>query len=229
MATGNFVAYFRVSTAEQGRSGLGLEAQQQAVRAYLDGGCWRLIGEHTEVESGKLRDRPRLKAALEQCRLTGATLVIAKLDRLSRNVAFLATLMDSDVPFVAVDNPHATRFTCHILAAVAEHEAAQISGRTKAALAAAKARGKSLGGWRPTRKGGEARTSPGLFQAVASAANKAKADERSARVLPIARELQAQGKSLRHIAAELTERHIATPRGGAWSHVSVSRLLAREA
>lgn len=163
MATGNYVAYYRVSTAEQGRSGLGLEAQQQAVRTYLDGGCWKLIGEHTEVESGKLRDRPQLKAALEQCRLTGATLVIAKLDRLSRNVAFLATLMDTaDVQFVAVDNPHATRFTLHILAAVAEHEAAQISQRTRVALAAARARGQRLGGWRPT-KGRTAR--PGRHQA----------------------------------------------------------------
>jgi hypothetical protein len=125
------------------------------VRAYLDGGCWRLTGEHTEIESGKLRDRPQLRAALEQCRLTGATLVIAKLDRLSRNVAFLAQLMDdSDVPFVAVDNPHAIRFTLHILAAVAEHEAAQISKRTRDALAAAKARGKRLGGWRAPRGAG---------------------------------------------------------------------------
>jgi DNA invertase Pin-like site-specific DNA recombinase len=229
MATGNFVAYYRVSTAQQGRSGLGLEAQQQAVRAYLDGGCWKLIGEHTEVESGKLRDRPQLKAALEQCRLTGATLVIAKLDRLSRNVAFLAQLMDStDVQFVAVDNQHANRFTLHILAAVAEHEALQISARTKVALAAARARGKALGGWRPTRKYGEARTPPGTFQAAATAATKAKADERAARVLPIARELQAQGKSLRQIASELTERHVTTPRGGPWSATSVRNLLQRD-
>ena len=228
MATGNFVAYYRVSTAQQGRSGLGLEAQQQVVRTYLDGGCWKLIGEHTEVESGKLRDRPQLKAALEQCRLTGATLVIAKLDRLSRNVAFLAQLMDStDVQFVAVDNPHATRFTLHILAAVAEHEAAQISMRTKLALAAAKARGKVLGGWRPTRRTGESRMPPGAFQAAATAATKAKADERAARVLPIARELRLEGMSLRQIAAELTGRHVATPRGGPWSATSVRSLLQR--
>jgi DNA invertase Pin-like site-specific DNA recombinase len=229
MASGNFVAYYRVSTVEQGRSGLGLEAQQQAVRTYLDGGCWKLIGEHTEVESGKLRDRPQLKSALEQCRLTGSTLVIAKLDRLSRNVAFLAQLMDSnDVQFVAVDNPHATRFTLHILAAVAEHEAAQISARTKVALAAARTRGQRLGGWRPTRKDGKARTPPGAFQAAAAAAWKAKANERAARVLPIARELQAQGQSLRQIAAELTARHVATLRGKAWSASSVHRLLARD-
>jgi DNA invertase Pin-like site-specific DNA recombinase len=228
MATGNFVAYYRVSTAQQGRSGLGLEAQQQAVRAYLDGGCWKLIGEHTEVESGKLSDRPQLKVALEQCRLTGATLVIAKLDRLSRNVAFLAQLMDgTDVQFVAVDNPHATRFTLHILAAVAEHEAALISMRTKVALAAARARGKTLGGWRPTRRTGEPRTPPGAFQAAATAATKAKADERAARVLPIARALRLEGMSLRRIAAELTQRHVATTRGGPWSATSVRNLLQR--
>jgi len=229
MASGNFVAYYRVSTAQQGRSGLGLEAQQQAVRAYLDGGFWKLIGEHTEIESGKLRDRPELKAALEQCRLTGATLIIAKLDRLSRNVAFLAQLMDSnDVQFVAVDNPHATRFTLHILAAVAEHEAAQISRRTRDALDAARKRGKRLGGWRPTKRGGEPRTAPGAFQAAATAATKARAGERAARVLPIARELKGQGKSLRQIAAELTKRHVATPRGGAWSVTSVRNLLQRD-
>ena len=166
-------------------------------------------------------------SAAKQCRLTGATLIIAKLDRLSRNVAFLAQLMDGDVQFVAVDNPHATKFTLHVLAAVAEHEAAQISARTKAALQAAKARGKVLGGWRPTRKGGEARTPPQPFQAAATAALKAKADERAARVLPIARELRTQGKSLRQIAEELNERHVAAPRSAVWSAASVRRLLLR--
>jgi DNA invertase Pin-like site-specific DNA recombinase len=206
MATGNFVGYYRVSTAEQGRSGLGLEAQREAVHRYLDGGDWRLIGEHTEIESGKIRDRPQLKAALEQCKLTGATLIIAKLDRLSRNVAFLAALMDSEaVPFVACDNPHATRFTLHILAAVAEHEAAQISTRTKAALAAAKARGTRLGGWRPTRQGGEPRQAPGAFLGAA----------------------RAEGKGLRKIAATLNERHVQAPRGGKWSAATVLRLLSR--
>jgi DNA invertase Pin-like site-specific DNA recombinase len=136
--------------------------------------------------------------------------------------------MDSnDVQFIAVDNPHATRFTLHILAAVAEHEAAQISTRTKMALAAARARGKTLGGWRPNRRTGEARMPPGAFQAAATAATKAKADERAARVLPIARQLRLDGMSLRRIAAELTERHVATPRGGPWSAASVHNLLQR--
>jgi DNA invertase Pin-like site-specific DNA recombinase len=229
MASGNFVAYYRVSTAEQGRSGLGLEAQQQAVRTYLDGGCWKLIGENIEVERGKSPNRPQLKAALEQCKLTGATLVIAKLDRLSRNIAFLAQLIDSnDVQFVAVDNPYATRFTLHILAAVAEHEAAQISARTKVALVAARARGKALGGWRPTRKDGKERAPPGAFLDAARAAATAKADERAARVQPIARELRAQGMSLRQIAAALAERHVPTPRDATWSATTVRRLLARE-
>jgi DNA invertase Pin-like site-specific DNA recombinase len=130
MPTTRFVSYLRVSTAKQGASGLGLEAQRQAILSYIDGGAWTLIGEHVEVESGKKDERPALKAALQLCKLTGAVLVIAKLDRLSRRVSFLASLMDSGVEFIAVDSPHASRFTLHILAAVAEHEAAMISQRT---------------------------------------------------------------------------------------------------
>ena len=158
MATGNFVAYYRVSTDQQGRSGLGIEAQQTAVRVYLDGGKWSLIGEYTEIETGKATiARPQLAAAFAQCRLTGARLVIAKLDRLSRDVHFLSGLKDAGIDFVAADNPNATRFTVHILAAVAEHEREMISTRTREALAAAKARGKHLGGWRPTRRDGSPR------------------------------------------------------------------------
>ena len=121
-AARRFVAYYRVSTDRQGRSGLGLEAQQKAVRDYLDGGAWEIVAEFAEVESGKRADRPDLARALEACRKHKARLVIAKLDRLSRNLAFIATLMDSGVEFVAVDNPHANKLTIHILAAVAEHE-----------------------------------------------------------------------------------------------------------
>jgi DNA invertase Pin-like site-specific DNA recombinase len=146
---GKFVAYYRVSTDRQGKSGLGLEAQQAAVRQYLNGGSWQLVGEHVEIETGKRSDRPELVMALDACRRQRAKLVIAKLDRLSRNLAFIATLMDSGVEFVAVDNPHANKLTIHILAAVAEHEREMISERTKAALQAAKARGTRLGnpGW----------------------------------------------------------------------------------
>src|SRR5215207_3217039 len=146
MAQGKFVSYVRVSTARQGRSGLGLEAQQEAVRSYLNGGNWQLVAEVVEVESGRRNDRPKLAEALRLCRLHSATLIIAKLDRLARNVAFISNLMESGVEFTAVDFPQANRLTVHILAAVAEHEAAMISQRTKAALAAAKARGTRLGG-----------------------------------------------------------------------------------
>src|SRR3712207_6842151 len=146
MAQGKFVAYYRVSTAKQGKSGLGLEAQQEAVRSYLNGGAWQLVDEVVEVESGKRNDRPKLAEALRLCRLHSATLIIAKLDRLARNVAFISNLMESGVEFTAVDFPQANRLTVHILAAVAEHEREMISRRTKDALAAAKARGKKLGG-----------------------------------------------------------------------------------
>ena len=142
---GRFVAYFRVSTDRQGKSGLGLEAQREVVLNYLDGGRWTLIDEFTEIESGKRNDRPELEKAFAACKKQKAKLVIAKLDRLSRNLAFIATLMDSGVEFIAVDNPHANKLTIHILAAVAQHKREMISARTSAALKAAKARGKRLG------------------------------------------------------------------------------------
>src|SRR4051795_2520167 len=146
MAQGKFVAYYRVSTAKQGRSGLGLEAQQEAVRAHLNGGSWQLVAEVVEIESGKRNDRPKLAEAMRLCRLHGAMLIIAKLDRLARNVAFVSNLMESGVEFTACDFPQANRLTVHILAAVAEHEAEMISTRTKLALAAAKRKGTVLGG-----------------------------------------------------------------------------------
>ena len=148
MAKRRFVSYLRVSTARQGTSGLGLEAQRAAVAGFLNGGDWTLVQEVLEVESGKRNDRPALATALKLCRKHRATLVIAKLDRLARNVAFISNLMESGVEFVAVDMPQANRFVVHILAAVAEQEAEAISKRTKAALAAAKARGTKLGGRR---------------------------------------------------------------------------------
>src|SRR5277367_4199142 len=146
MGNGKFVAYYRVSTAKQGASGLGLEAQQESVRSYLNGGRWKMVDEVTEIESGKRNDRPALASALSLCRIHKATLIIAKLDRLARNVHFISGLMESKVDFVAVDFPQANKLTVHILAAVAEHEALMISQRTKAALGAAKARGVVLGG-----------------------------------------------------------------------------------
>jgi DNA invertase Pin-like site-specific DNA recombinase len=215
---GKFVAYYRVSTDQQGASGLGLEAQRKAVETYLDGGPWRLVAEHTEVESGKRADRPELTKALLACRKHKAKLVIAKLDRLSRNLAFIATLMDSGVEFVAVDNPHANKLTIHILAAVAQHEREAISERTKAALAAAKARGKKLGG-------------PRLAEARrrSLAARSAAADAFAANVRPIIEQIQASGvSSLRGVARALTARGVRTARGGSeWTAAQVINALER--
>ncbi|MFY9290382.1 MAG: recombinase family protein [Methylorubrum rhodinum] len=221
MAQGRFVAYFRVSTARQGRSGLGLEAQQEAVRSYLNGGSWQLVAEVIEVESGKRSDRPKLAEALRLCRLHKATLIIAKLDRLARNVAFVSSLMESGVEFTAVDFPQANRLTVHILAAVAEHEAKLISDRTKAALAAAKARGVKLGGDRGATLSTEAK-------AKGVAVLQARANSRAADLAPVVAELRASGAtSLRSLAAGLNRAGIAPPRGTTWSPMAVSRTLAR--
>src|SRR5688572_15760498 len=130
MAGGKYVSYLRVSTQKQGQTGLGMEAQRTAITNYLDGGNWKLIAEYVEVESGKNNQRPELEKALQRCRQTGAKLLIAKLDRLARNVHFIAGLMESNVDFLAVDMPSANRLTVHILAAVAEDEARRISQRT---------------------------------------------------------------------------------------------------
>jgi DNA invertase Pin-like site-specific DNA recombinase len=199
-----------------------LEAQQTAVRDYLNGGDWRLVAEVTEVESGKRSDRPKLAEALKLCRLHSATLIIAKLDRLARNVAFISNLMESGVEFHAVDFPQANRLTVHILAAVAEHEAKIISERTKAALAAAKRRGVKLGGYRGTV------ISKAMRKASADAIAK-RADARSSDLAPTIAELKVAGAtSLRDIAAGLNERGIPTARGGQWTAVQVSRVLSRQ-
>jgi DNA invertase Pin-like site-specific DNA recombinase len=145
MTPRSFVAYYRVSTDRQGRSGLGLDAQRQAVQSYVVAQGGQAVAEFTEIETGKRADRPELKNALGHCRRRQAVLVIAKLDRLARNLAFVANLMESGVEFVAVDMPHADRFTLHIFAALAEEEGRRISQRTRAALAAARARGTVLG------------------------------------------------------------------------------------
>jgi DNA invertase Pin-like site-specific DNA recombinase len=145
--SGKWVSYLRVSTDAQGSSGLGIEAQRKAVETYLNGVSWTLAQEFIEVESGKRsNNRPQLAAALMACKKLKAKLIVAKLDRLARNVAFISKLMEAGVEFVACDFPHANKLTIHILAAVAEHERELISSRTKEALAAAKARGKKLGG-----------------------------------------------------------------------------------
>ena len=221
MAIGRFVAYYRVSTDKQGRSGLGLEAQREAVQCYLNGGNWSLAAEVTEVESGKRNDRPELDRALGLCRLYGATLVVAKLDRLARNVAFISKLMESSVDFVAVDFPQANRLTVHILAAVAEHEAAMISARTKAALKAAKVRGVQLGNPANLRNQLDG-------SAKGNAAKTAKADKRAADLLPLILPMKADGASLRQIADGLNRCGVSAPRGGEWSAVAVKRILDRQ-
>lgn len=222
MKPGRFVSYLRVSTAQQGQSGLGLEAQRASVAAYLSGGEWTLVREVVEVESGKRNDRPALAQALRLCRQQKATLLIAKLDRLARNVAFISNLMESGVEFTAVDMPSANRFVVHVMAAVAEQEADAISRRTIAALAAAKARGTRLGG---------RRVSAERFAEIgrqARDANAARARRTATAVLPIIRDIQAAGaNTLRAIAAELNERAIETPRKtGHWSPVQVQRVLS---
>ena len=212
---GKFVAYFRVSTDRQGKSGLGLEAQREAVMNYLDGGRWTLIKEFTEVESGKRNGRPELVKALAACKRQKAKLVIAKLDRLGRNLAFIATLKESGVEFVAVDNPHANELTVHFLAAIAQHEREMISERSKAALLAAKRRGQRLG-------------NPNLPEAAKRgvAALKANAKRFAANVRPIIDEIIAAGaKSHNAIAAKLNERNVPTARGGVWTHVQVGAIL----
>src|SRR5262249_15598894 len=143
---GKFISYLRVSIDRQGECGYGIDAQRKAVTDFLDGGSWQLLGEYVEVESGKRNDRPELAKALAACQKHKATLVIAKLDRHARNVAFIANLMDGKIDFVCCDMPEATRLTIHVLAAVAEHEREMIAERTKAGLRAAKARGVVLGG-----------------------------------------------------------------------------------
>lgn len=222
MAEGTFVAYYRVSTEKQGRSGLGLEAQKEAVRTYLNGGKWELAAEFTEVESGKSSDRPALAKALQACRVYGAKLVIAKLDRLSRDAHFLLGLEKAGVDFVAADMPHANRLTVGIMAMVADEERRMISARTKAALQAAKARGKKLGGFRGKVITPEARLAS---RHTRQAQSQARAND----LAPVIEELKAGGiTSLGGLAKALSEQGIPTARGNAdWSPVQVSRLLER--
>lgn len=207
------VAYYRVSTREQGDSGLGLEAQQAAVRHFAKDA--KIVAEFVEVESGKVRNRPQLQAALAACRQHGATLVVAKLDRLARNVAFTTALMESGLDFVCCDNPNATRLTIHILAAVAEDEARRISERTKAALAALKARGSKLGSPKAAQLGPQA-----------GRQNAAKAAAFVADVRPLAERKRAAGWTYEQIAHYLTGKGILTRRGKPWSNVTVRRMLA---
>lgn len=222
MAEGKFISYLRVSTAKQGQSGLGLEAQRKAVTDYLNGGNWSLLAEFVEIESGKKNDRPELNKALAHCKLTGATLVIAKLDRLSRNAHFLLGLQEAGVNFIAADMPTANELTVGIMALVAQEERKAISARTKAALAAAKERGVKLGcpnGAAHLRQFGNQ---------LGVEAVKRNADERAGKLKELVLAIQDRGiTSLSAIAAELNRMSITTARGGVWHASSVKNLLAR--
>jgi len=207
-----YVVYCRVSTQRQGQSGLGLDAQRASAAAYSG----KIVATFQEIETGKRSDRPELVKALAACRRHGATLLVAKLDRLARNVAFVANLMESRVDFICCDNPTATPLTIHILAAVAEDEAKRISRRTKEALAALKARGVKLGSDNMTPR----------INREGIAANAAAAQQHASQALPLARKLRQAGETLAVIADQLTDGGILTRRGLPWSTTAVLRLLS---
>jgi DNA invertase Pin-like site-specific DNA recombinase len=236
MIKSRWVSYLRVSTERQGQSGLGLEAQRAAVATFIGNGNGRLLREFVEVESGRKNNRPQLAAAIAYAKVTGAKLLVAKLDRLSRNVAFLANLMESDIEFVAADNPHVNRLTIHILAAVAEDEAHRISERTKRALGSIKVRIGNGGTYR-TKAGriirrlgnpNGAAALRGRGNAEAAEAVKRRADLQAQSVRPIIDAIKAEGAaSLHAIARQLNEREIRTARGGRWYATSVRNLMGR--
>lgn len=217
------IAYYRVSTVKQGQSGLGLDAQRDAVTSFLRARDGKLIAEFTEIESGKRNDRPQLAEAILHCRITGSTLVIAKLDRLARNVNFVSGLMDSRIAFIACDMPEANELTVNIMASFAQHEAKAISARTKAALAAAKARGTKLGcplGAAPllaAKKGNSA----------AVKKIKSQADDFVAPLKPAIVRLWQENPSVRKLTAALNNSEILTRKGGRWHVKSVQNLLTR--
>ena len=243
------VAYYRVSTKGQGESGLGMDGQRAAIQQYVERTGGKVVAEFQETESGKRADRPELARALRHTKLAGATLVIAKLDRLSRNVAFLANLMEARAKFTACDYPDASDLTIHIMAAVAQNEAKAISERTKAALAAYRAGNRVSKRVKLLYPNG---VPPDVVAATAgklgaslpqcrnlTAAARAKGHERgvegckaaraaqAAAVGPEVAELHAAGRSLREIAAALNERGYVTRRGRPWHPTAVLRLLVR--
>jgi DNA invertase Pin-like site-specific DNA recombinase len=219
------VSYIRVSTAKQGQSGLGLEAQRSSVATFAKAYGYEIVTEYLEVESGKNDARPKLQKALAHAKKIDACLVIAKLDRLARSVSFIARIMDANTDFRAVDMPDASKFVLQIMAAVGEQEARACSERTKAALKAAKERGVLLGGARP-----ECRNNlPKDAHQKGAATNKARAIKAYVDVLPKIVSLKAQGLSLRAIAASLNVDGHITSEGKDWGPSQVSRALARAA
>jgi DNA invertase Pin-like site-specific DNA recombinase len=222
MTKGNFVAYYRVSTQRQGRSGLGLADQRKVVADYLNGGAWSLAGEFTEIETGKRKDRPQLLRALAQCRKQKATLVIAKLDRLARNVAFISALLESKVRFVAVDMPEADTAFLQMAAVFGEWEAKKIGERTKAALAQSKKLGRKLGFSNPALS---------AHQRSASEKGAAKTSDNAklfaANVLPIINDIRKAGiLTMDGIASALNARGVQSARGGQWYGTTVKNVFA---
>jgi DNA invertase Pin-like site-specific DNA recombinase len=215
---GRFISYLRVSTQIQDKSGLGLEAQRAAVSGFLNGRSWELMAEFVEVESGENDQRPKLVTAINRCWLTGATLLVAKLDRLSRDAAFLMSLSKSGIDIRACDLPEANTMMFGIMAVIAQHEREAISKRTKEALTAAQARGTIMGGYR----GGKLPDA-----GKASAARVAKADAFAAMVGPMIQAMKADRLSLDQIADKLTEDRINTVRGGQWTKTAVKNVLDR--
>ncbi len=211
----NFVAYFRVSTEEQGRSGLGLDAQRLTVNNYVASKGGALIAAFEEIESGKHNDRPQLAKALTLCRQQKATLLIAKLDRLARNVAFIATLREGKVPFIACDMPEADDFTIHIYGALAEKERKMISQRTREGLAASKARGTVLG-----RRDADT-------QSMADQRKTQAAGFRAA-IYPTVRQMRDNGQTLTAIADNLNQMRVRTCNNRTWYASTVRQLLNTE-
>ena len=220
MGSGRFIAYYRVSTQQQGRSGLGLDAQRQAVASYLNGRAWQLVAEFTEVETGKgsnaLAKRPQLRQALEACKKHKATLLIAKLDRLARNVHFISGLIESGTDFVAADMPNANKVMLQMHAVMSEWERDQISARTKAALSQARARGVVLGA--AGRRNLEAHREARSREAAAAFAE---------RLRGLIEGFQLRGLSQRQMVAELNSLGVNAPRGGMWRLRQVQRVMAR--
>jgi DNA invertase Pin-like site-specific DNA recombinase len=239
MATGKFISYLRVSTDKQGRSGLGLDAQRQAVSDFLNGGCWSLLKEYVEVETGKHDQRPALIEALHHCKVTGATLVIAKLDRLSRDLEFIARLQKSGTRFLCTDMPEATELSIHLFAAIAQHERKTTSERTKAALGSIKRTIEEQGSYTSRTRGttisrlgnphgAEALRRAGKGNTAAIEAVHKAADQHARDILSVINDIRRAGiVSFKGIARELNAREIRTARGGAWHPSTVRNLLAR--
>jgi DNA invertase Pin-like site-specific DNA recombinase len=222
MKTGKYVAYYRVSTIAQGKSGLGLEAQEAQVMSYLNGGDWKLVDSYTEVESGKNSDREQLKLAFAACRIHGATLLVAKLDRLSRNNHFLSGLQQSNTKFVCCDMPNVNDLTISIMGLMASEEARLISERTKAALQAAKARGVILGKDNLTQDGRI------LGNEKGNITNQQNADQYASDMKAIIKKINDEGiTGLTGISKRLNEMGIKSPRGKSFYPTSVRNLLKR--